>query len=1468
MRGVGDKRKIFRDATQGYIQIPSDMVTNLVDIFEVQRLKDVAQTGIRPIYSGATHDRFSHSIGVYNIGTKIYEKFQENLLRNFDRCVVDTIYKDFVKSLLVRYEEFYHAACILHDIGHPALSHTFEYIYDNRYLPLQNTVISVGGEEIKRLYEAHRDKKRDTPLCIGLKEKMIECSKGSILANEIHASQHEMMGAYLILTDESVQNSIKMYLSEEISQEDYAFLASMIVGAQYVLPQIDVLSADTERRKERLEVSLKNCIIRLLNGMIDADSIDYLNRNTHFAGYSTAQIDVVRLCNAFSAHFDINRWIFEPCMEKSAMSALEGFISARNYEPRWLYSHHKIVYHEAFLVKYLYKISARLLYALDQPRWDGLCLDELNNRISVYGINVTDISPLTWAESMRDFYAGLVDKCLKDSVAKETLTEYFKNAITEDIDNVIPEDKKVEFVNADDKISVGFDVLFRQYAHLKNSFSKVPKMQEFCFANALLEVKKQIDSNERSVSDCLNASKTIFDSAKEWVSFYEFIRDGYFVYLMSPVGKFQWPSRELISYKTSDSDINAIFKQMYLRYKDIAFADLSEAEKEVIHNSEDIYDMYKSAMVEYHTRRYRQSLWKTEEEYTLFLEDVGKQTGLSKREINDIFVNYIVENAYRVEFDDPGSFRKADRRKQKVVYLNWGDKPGRGQGGQKEKFSRLFSCFGKEMVICIYGFHYKDFGKLKIRFDAGSTSKLVSYSELVGNTKREDEYLPYIYFETPEEYANNKKVWTENLGEKLKKNLVAYLLDTNKGEVMNTNSFQAKRGKIIRDAVHGDIFVPERFLEVVDSKAFQRLRRIKQLSTADYVFPEANHTRFAHSLGTFHIMMLMMERICALFDYLHIDYTQDDRDVILMAALLHDIGHGPYSHAFEKLSGSGKSHEEWTREIIENEPELKGILSRNFRPDFAISVSNCLKAKKEDVAEAGTVTLQNVFSMLISSQLDADRLDYLVRDSDNTGVKLGVVDLQKIISSLELTMHNDKLSVCISEDALSAVEQLIVGRYNMYDSVYFSPYKAFSEELMCKIVERISEDPNIPSDSLFGKIRNEQLSLEDYIRLDDSVFQSELYSYQQKSCDPITKEMITNFFNRSGYNRLRILHETPPENSEFIREVEKKLGIRVEQVYGIIHRVAKYSAYDGRDEDSILIVGKNGVVANLNQRSKIVGRPDGNNNELWDTTKSFIYVNYDILRMDKDLFGRPIDVKKLEELVDSYSLRKHTEIEEKYSCDQEIISRAKDVDTVFNNPKMAQYEIANKPETKEQEDVYFDTADYFLARSEASFRRRKIAENSYVYTVKQSIDPNNRENGGQFIRSEYELSATDGKRDETVREFMRIHLSDLFEKKEREFDPEQLMEQITVKNVRTSYDVFRKDSDFSCEVSLDTVTYCYNNLAHEDWQIEIELKSLSPIHRVELKSFAENFKEVIGLESEKKETLSKYEKALKQFNLC
>ena len=253
-----------------------------------------------------------------------------------------------------------------------------------------------------------------------------------------------------------------------------------------------------------------------------------------------------------------------------------------------------------------------------------------------------------------------------------------------------------------------------------------------------------------------------------------------------------------------------------------------------------------------------------------------------------------------------------------------------------------------------------------------------------------------------------------------------------------------KKGKIIRDVIHGDIFIDEKYVAVIDTREFQRLRRIKQLSVANMVFPGAEHTRFAHCIGTFHVMRMIIEHFEPLFQKCGLEITEQEKDAALVAALLHDIGHGPYSHAFEgvlqSLGHKDINHEQLGVMIIRSEhTEIHEVLTREFGEDFPDAVANII-LKKQEVKQipfnksTKKLDLQFVLSSLLSSQLDADRMDYMLRDAWYTGAKYGTIDLSRTINSMSLAINpeNDQFCVCVEERYLVDIENCLLGRYQMH----------------------------------------------------------------------------------------------------------------------------------------------------------------------------------------------------------------------------------------------------------------------------------------------------------------------------------------------------------------------------------------------------------------------------------------------------
>jgi len=237
--------------------------------------------------------------------------------------------------------------------------------------------------------------------------------------------------------------------------------------------------------------------------------------------------------------------------------------------------------------------------------------------------------------------------------------------------------------------------------------------------------------------------------------------------------------------------------------------------------------------------------------------------------------------------------------------------------------------------------------------------------------------------------------------------------------------------KVIRDSIHGDIFLTELEMEVIDTPQFQRLRRLKQLGTTYMVYPSANHTRFEHSLGALHLAGRIGDRL---------ELSKEEGLRLRMAALLHDIGHGPLSHTSEELLERylGKSHEKATEGIICGSVIAEVLEDKGISPDDIVEI----------------LSGRNHLHKLISSDFDVDRMDYLVRDAHHTGVAYGIIDLDRLINTLEI-MEDE---IVITERGLRAVEALLVARFLMIPTVYLHHTSRIVDSMFLHATERAIEE--------------------------------------------------------------------------------------------------------------------------------------------------------------------------------------------------------------------------------------------------------------------------------------------------------------------------------------------------------------------------------------------------------------------------
>jgi len=227
--------------------------------------------------------------------------------------------------------------------------------------------------------------------------------------------------------------------------------------------------------------------------------------------------------------------------------------------------------------------------------------------------------------------------------------------------------------------------------------------------------------------------------------------------------------------------------------------------------------------------------------------------------------------------------------------------------------------------------------------------------------------------------------------------------------------------KSIQDTIHGVIKLEDWMVEIVDTPQFQRLRRIKQLGFANLVYPGANHTRFEHSLGVMHVTRLLQKKIG--FD-----------DVVVAAALLHDVGHAPFSHGSEGLlkKYAGCNHESISKVV---RGELKDVLkSLGFRIS---EIEEIVTGRRKSV---------------VNGEIDADRMDYLVRDSHYTGVAYGVFDIYRLTDKIKF-----EDGIIIEQGGVKAAESLLISRFLMYPTVYFHHVCRIARKMYERAMERIIE---------------------------------------------------------------------------------------------------------------------------------------------------------------------------------------------------------------------------------------------------------------------------------------------------------------------------------------------------------------------------------------------------------------------------
>ncbi|MBT8317221.1 MAG: HD domain-containing protein [Lutibacter sp.] len=378
--------------------------------------------------------------------------------------------------------------------------------------------------------------------------------------------------------------------------------------------------------------------------------------------------------------------------------------------------------------------------------------------------------------------------------------------------------------------------------------------------------------------------------------------------------------------------------------------------------------------------------------------------------------------------------------------------------------------------------------------------------------------------------------------------------------------------KILNDPIYGFITIPSTLIcDLIDHPYFQRLRRISQMGLSHLVYPGAHHTRFHHAIGSMHLMQKAIRNL----RLKEVAISDEEANALCIAILLHDIGHGAFSHALEQSIVTGIHHEAISLKFME-------VLNEEFNGQLSLAI---------------TIFTQNYHRkflyQLISSQLDMDRLDYLNRDSFYTGVAEGNISSERLITMLNV--KNDNL--VIEEKGIYSVEKFIVARRLMYWQVYLHKTGLVAEKLLGKILKRAKEltllGEKLPASKAFTYFLQRQISednftnetLKTFAKLDDyDVFSAikEWISHE---------DIVISRLSESLINRIlpKIILQKEPFTSTQINDIKQKIKDKFkftdsELDYFVYHGKIENQAYDAT-KNNIQILYKNGRIKDVTEAS-------------------------------------------------------------------------------------------------------------------------------------------------------------------------------------------------------------------------------------------------------------------------------------------
>ncbi|QVK06117.1 HD domain-containing protein [Mycoplasma mycoides] len=379
--------------------------------------------------------------------------------------------------------------------------------------------------------------------------------------------------------------------------------------------------------------------------------------------------------------------------------------------------------------------------------------------------------------------------------------------------------------------------------------------------------------------------------------------------------------------------------------------------------------------------------------------------------------------------------------------------------------------------------------------------------------------------------------------------------------------------KVIRDNVHGDIYFDDViYIQLINTYEMQRLRRILQLAGTQLAYPSATHTRFSHCIGTYYILKEFFKNKAFL------KISSYEQKLVKIAGLLHDIGHGAFSHTFEKITH--KNHEQYTSEIILNKKgNIYPILKKhNINPQDIVDIINGTYKNK-------------IINLLVSSQIDADRFDYLKRDSISCGVDYATLDFKWMIRNAFII--GDK--IVFPKKTIYAIESYLLGRYHMYQQVYNHKTSTIFDAMFISWFKRVTDlfnnnykfKDNRIIELFFNVFNNKDIDLDSYLKIDDYLM-FDIF----KNCSNEKDVILSDLSKRLTDRKLFTIRDEKLINKTTLINKLNKLGL--DPTYYLLEaNIRPLSMYNpviknNKDENIYLYDSNNQQVHELSYYSKLV----------------------------------------------------------------------------------------------------------------------------------------------------------------------------------------------------------------------------------------------------------------------------------------